>query len=71
MSGLLNRSFAAFSDPNHEAACRTGSASPAPQNRGALPILLGMAFLADEPTDIDELDLNANEWLDVVRVVTD
>jgi hypothetical protein len=42
-----------------------------PAKAGATPLLLGMAFLADEPTDIDELDLNGNEWLDVVRVVTE
>ena len=38
---------------------------------GATPILLGMALWADETTDIDELMLDGNEWLDVVRVVTE
>jgi hypothetical protein len=42
-----------------------------PAKAGGTPILLGMAFLADEPTDADELSLDEKEWLDVVRVVTD
>jgi hypothetical protein len=40
-----------------------------PAKAGATPILLGMALLADEPTDVDELALDGAEWLDVVRVV--
>lgn len=42
-----------------------------PAKAGGMPILVGMALMADEPTDIDELGLNEQEWLDVVRVVTD
>jgi hypothetical protein len=42
-----------------------------PAKSGATPILLGMAMLADEQTDIDEIALDGAEWLDVVRVVTD
>jgi hypothetical protein len=42
-----------------------------PAKSGATPILLGMALLADEQTDIDEIALETPEWLDVVRVVTD
>jgi hypothetical protein len=42
-----------------------------PAKSGATPVLLGMAFLADEQTDIDEIALDGGEWLDVVRVVTD
>jgi hypothetical protein len=42
-----------------------------PAKSGATPILLGMAFLADEATDVDELDLDTAEWLDVVRVVSE
>jgi hypothetical protein len=38
---------------------------------GATPILLGMAFLADEPTDVDELNLDGNEWLDVLKIASD
>jgi hypothetical protein len=42
-----------------------------PAKSGATPLLLGMALLADEATDIDELDLDGPEWLDVVRVVAE
>jgi hypothetical protein len=42
-----------------------------PAKSGATPILLGMALLADEQTDIDEIGLETPEWLDVVRVVAD
>lgn len=42
-----------------------------PAKSGATPILLGLALLADEATDIDELILDGSEWLDVLRVVTD
>jgi hypothetical protein len=42
-----------------------------PAKAGATPICLGMALLADEQTDIDEISLDTQEWLDVVRVVTD
>jgi hypothetical protein len=39
-----------------------------PAKAGATPVLLGMALLADEPTDVDELSLDGNEWLDVMQV---
>jgi hypothetical protein len=42
-----------------------------PAKAGGMPILLGMAFLSDEPTDIDEVNLDEQEWLDVVRIVTE
>jgi hypothetical protein len=40
-----------------------------PAKSGATPILLGLALMADEPTDVDELSLDGNEWLDVLQVV--
>jgi hypothetical protein len=42
-----------------------------PAKAGATPILLGLALLADEQTDLDEIALDTPEWLDVVRVVAD
>ncbi len=42
-----------------------------PTKAGGTPFLLGLALLADEQTDLDELDLDGNEWFDVVRVVAE
>ena len=42
-----------------------------PTKAGGTPILLGLALLADEQTDVDELNLDGNEWTDVLRIVTD
>jgi hypothetical protein len=42
-----------------------------PAKSGATPILLGLALLADEPTDVDELSLDGNEWLDVIQVAAE